>query len=80
MLLVSMAGGEWKIRYEGLLYDAGEYRERPSELKDGRTEFDGFAFGFPTAISLTDGSILTTHWCREDGKFGIRWTKLVVDW
>ena len=42
-------------------------------------ELDEFAFGFPTAIRLHDGSFLATHWCLEDGICGIRWVKLHVE-
>ena len=39
-----------------------------------------FRFGFPTATRLHDGTFLATHWSVEDGRCGIRWTKLRVDW
>ena len=80
MALVTFTDESWSILHEGLMYDARARRERPSDLETGVQEFDSFAFGFPTAIRLQDGSILATHWCQEDGAFGIRWTKLRIDW
>jgi len=80
MDLVSFTEEAWTIHYEGLMYDAKATRVRPSDLDSGVDEFDAFEFGFPTAIPLQDGSYLATHWCKEDGRFGIRWTKLRVDW
>lgn len=79
MALVTFTDTSWSIVYEGLMYDARARRERPTDLETGVQEFDSFAFGFPTAIRLQDGSILATHWCQEDGDFGIRWTKLRID-
>ena len=62
------------------MYDAKAKRERPEHLDTGVQEFDPFAFGFPTAIRLQDDTFLATHWCQEEGTFGIRWTKLRIDW
>ena len=39
-----------------------------------------FAFGFPTAIRLHDGTYFATNWSVEGGHCGIRWTKLRVTW
>lgn len=78
--LVTFTEEAWTIHHQGLLYDANSQRQRPADVKSGVEEFDTFAFGFPTAISLEDGTFLATHWCQEEGKFGIRWTKLRIDW
>lgn len=80
MALVTFTEDEWVCHHEGLMYDAQCKRDRPTDLASGVDEFDTFAFGFPTAIRLHDGAILATHWCQEDGAFGIRWTKLRIDW
>ena len=80
MNLVESKGQKWEIVFEGLLYDALAQKERPSDLTSGVDEFYGFEFGFPTAIRLSDGNILATHWMKKDGRFGIMWTKLRVDW
>jgi len=80
MTLVTFTEETWTVHYEGMMYDARAKRERPENLDTGVQEFETFAFGFPTAIRLQDGTYLATHWCKEDGKFGIRWTKLRIDW
>ena len=60
-----------------MLYDAQQERQRPSEA-DGVAELNSFEFGFPTGVRLRDGSILVTHWSKEAGQFGIRWTRVGV--
>lgn len=66
MALVTFTEEAWSIHYEGLMYDAKAKRERPEDLDTGVREFNTFAFGFPTAIRLQDGTVLATHWCREE--------------
>ena len=80
MGLVTFTEDDWTVRWDDLMYDARSERQRPADVKTGVEEFDTFAFGFPTAVGLQDGTFLATHWCRENGAFGIRWTKLRVDW
>jgi len=80
MCLVTFTPDDWTIRHESMMYDAKAHRERAADLKSGIEELDSFAFGFPTAIPLQDGSFLATHWCSENGICGIRWTKLRVAW
>ncbi len=66
---------EWKIEGESLLWDAHASRDTGSEDKRGIEAFDDFAFGLPSAIQLGDNLYYSVHWCKEDGIFGIRWTK-----
>lgn len=80
MALVTMTEDGWNVEHEGLLYDARTQRIRPDNLESGTDELDAFNFGFPTAIRLADGTIFATHWSRENGRFGIRWAKLKVNW
>ena len=80
MNLVTFTSGGWEIHYEGLMYDPGTRQDRPTDLATGVEEFGGFQFGFPTAIRLQDGDYLATHWSREGGRFGVRWTRLRIDW
>ncbi len=80
MDLVTFTERAWEVHYEGLLYDAGKNRQLPADLKSGASELKAFEFGFPTAIGLSDGTFLATHWCKEKGKFSIRWTKLRINW
>ena len=68
------------MHYEGIMYDPKTRRDRPKDLATGADEFGGFEFGFPTALRLQDGTYFATHWSREDGVVGIRWTKLRIDW
>jgi hypothetical protein len=80
MCLVSITDESWAVEFEGLVYDAKSRHERPADLESGIDELDTFAFGFPTAIKLQDGSFLATHWCVKNGACGIRWTRLRIDW
>ncbi|MGE3779386.1 MAG: hypothetical protein AB7F89_19515, partial [Pirellulaceae bacterium] len=80
MCLVSFTDSAWTVHAEGLLYDARAFRDGPVSGQTGVDELASFQFGFPTAIRLQDGSCLTTHWCVEQGRCGIRWTKVALDW
>jgi len=81
MNLATFDADGWTFEYEGLMYDAGAERHRPADdIDTGGDEFDSFGFGSPTGSGLQDGTTLATHGCQEDGMFGIRWTKLRVDW
>lgn len=79
MALVKFTEADWTVLEEGLLYDARGFRDGPESGATGVDELASFQFGFPTAIKLKDGTILTTHWCVEQGICGIRWTKLIVE-
>ena len=79
MALAEITDEDWPIRFEGLMYDAKARREG-RQRQDGVSEMFDFAFGFPTAIRLLDGTYLATNWSVEGGHTGIRWTKLRVDW
>lgn len=80
MCLVTFHETLWTIHHEDILYDAAATYERPGDGTCGVKEFESFAFGFPTVIRLTDGTFLVTYWSKENGKFGIRYTRLRVDW
>ena len=80
MALVTFTENAWTVHYEGMMYDARAKRGRPEASGVGVKEMAGFEFGFPTAIRLHDGTFLATHWSKEGGRFGIRWTKLRVGW
>jgi hypothetical protein len=77
MLLATVTDDGWQLGPESMLYDAQQERQRPSEA-DGVAELNSFEFGFPTGVRLRDGSILVTHWSKEAGQFGIRWTRVGV--
>jgi sialidase-1 len=80
MGLVTFTEEAWIVHHEELLYDAKAVHEGLKKGQSGFESLDAFQFGLPTAIPLQDRTILATHWCRENGTFGIRWTKLAVDW
>jgi BNR repeat protein len=77
--LVACTETTWTLLEEQLLYDAQAFHQRSDSTTSGIDELNTFAFGFPTAIRLADGTILATHWCVERGKCGIRWTRLRVE-
>jgi hypothetical protein len=79
MALVRYTESDWNVEVEGLLYDAGAFREGPAAGQSGVDELAGFQFGFPTAIRLQDGTFLATHWCVERDVCGIRWTKFALE-
>jgi len=79
MALATITDQDWPIAFEGLLYDARARRDARVRA-DGVDEMIDFQFGFPTAVRLQDGTYLATNWSVEDGRCGIRWTKLRVDW
>ena len=80
MALVTFTDEAWIVHHEDVLYDANDSRQRPGGDTSGVEELNAFAFGFPTAIKLQDGTIFATYWSRENGKNGVSWTKLSVDW
>jgi sialidase-1 len=63
--IVNLANGTWDIESELLIWE-------PSQpvLKNNQAAqiFAYLKFGQPSAIQLIDGSILTTHWCIENGQ------------
>lgn len=80
MCLVTFSESDWTVHHEDVLYDAQTFYQRSASVQSGIDELDDFAFGFPTAIPLQDGSFLATHWCVEKGRCGTRWTRLGVEW
>jgi hypothetical protein len=65
----------WQIEGQSTLWDARASRDRSTEATSGIDAFDDFAFGLPSAVRLEQNLFLAVHWCREDGIFGIRWTR-----
>ena len=80
MALVTFTDSAWSVNFTGTMYDARARRRRPEQISTGVAEFDTFAFGFPTAVKLRNGEYLATHWCKEGERFGIRWTRLHINW
>ena len=78
--LVTFTDLAWTVDHEILFYDARSFRAGPIAGQTGVDELDSFQFGFPTAIKLQDGTFLATHWCVEQGKCGIRWTRFRLEW
>ena len=80
MALVTFTQDAWTVHAEAMLYDKRTHYQRPAELQSGIDELDGFQFGYPTAIKLSDHTLLATHWSHENQKCGIRHTRLKIDW
>ncbi|MCH2211877.1 MAG: glycoside hydrolase [Fuerstiella sp.] len=80
MCLVTWTDQTWTVHHESTMYNAASFVERDSSVESRIDEFDDFAFGYPTAIKLSDGTFLATHWCHEQGHSVIRWTRLNVAW
>ena len=76
--LVTFTARTWTVHHERVMYDPRTSRD-PESSETGLDEWAQFEFGFPTAIRLRDGAILATHWSKEAGKFGVRWTRMRVD-
>ena len=77
MCLVRFGTTGWDLEYEGTLWDAQSSRQRAGDA-DGVDEMLVFAFGYPWALSLGGDRFLSVHWCKEEGKCGIRWTRLRI--
>jgi hypothetical protein len=80
MCLVTFDDENWTVCHDSVMYDADTVYERSDNVESGIDELEDFAFGFPTAVGLNDGTFLATHWCVEDGTCGIRWTRLRINW
>ncbi len=75
--LVRFTDTSWTVDCEEALWDAQASREAPAGVS-GIDELESFAFGLPSAIPLGRETLLCVHWCKEQGKFGIRWTRVRV--
>ena len=75
--LVRFTDTTWTVDHEVVLWDAQASREAPAKVS-GIDELESFAFGLPSAIPLDQQTLLCVHWCKENGKFGVRWTKIKV--
>ena len=75
--LVRFTDTSWTVDCEQTLWDARASREAPEDA-DGINELETFAFGLPSAIALDRETLLCVHWCKEQEKFGIRWTRIHV--
>ena len=65
----------WTVEGESMIWDANASRDTSTEKSSGIDAFDDFAFGLPSALGINGNKFLSVHWCREDGIFGIKWTK-----
>ena len=78
MYLVRFTDQEWVVEWEDVLWDARASYHGTADAETGIDEFSLFAFGLPSALRLDAHNLLAVHWCKEDGVFGIRWTRLRV--
>ncbi len=78
--LVTLTEETMTTHFEAPMWEPGRVRETPEGDYSGVDELSKLEFGYPTAIRLADGTFLATHWTLEDDLFGVRWTKLRVNW
>ncbi|MDP7399450.1 MAG: sialidase family protein [Lentisphaeria bacterium] len=79
MCLVRASGSSWTIEFEGMLFDGHGKLELTDEVSS-QEQIGLIKFGYPMGMRLDDQTMLTVHWCEEDGVCGIRWTRLQVNW
>jgi hypothetical protein len=77
MCLVRAAGATWETEFEGTMYDGRSQLELTAAVSS-QEQIGLIRFGYPTAVRLDGETFLATHWCEEEGKCGIRWTRLRV--
>jgi BNR repeat protein len=76
--IAEMTDHEWPIAFERPIYDPGSRRE--GRLREGGVaEMTDFAFGFPTAVRLANGTFLVIYWSVERGICGVRCASLKVN-
>lgn len=79
MCLVRISGTSWSLEHEGTLFD-GQARLDLTEEVSSQEQIGLIQFGYPMGLVLDDDTVLTVHWCAEDGVCGIRWTRMKVTW
>ncbi len=77
MCLVRTADSSWALDFEGTLWSARSTLELTSEISS-QEEIRRIQFGYPMGVRLDQETVLTVHWCVEEGVCGIRWTRLRV--
>ncbi len=75
--LVRFSPDHWDIEFDETLWDAGKSRPRQGR-SDSAQELQAFEFGLPSAMQLGGGEFFAVHWCKEDGAYGIRWTRFRI--
>ena len=79
MCLVRVSGSCWTLESEGMLFDGRAQLELTDDVSS-QEQIGLIQFGYPMGLRLEDDTVLTVHWCAEDGVCGIRWTRLRVVW
>ena len=79
MCLVRVSGSCWTPEFEGMLFD-GQARLELTDDVSSQEQIGLIQFGYPMGLRLGDDTVLTVHWCAEEGVCGIRWTRLRVNW
>ena len=79
MCLVRAAGRSWEVEFEGMLFD-GQARLELTDEVSSQEQIALIQFGYPMGVRLDGDTVLTVHWCAEEGICGIRWTRLQVSW
>jgi hypothetical protein len=63
--IVNLGNGKWEIESETMLWEPSFPIVKDTKMAE---IFSFLKFGQPGAIRLSDGGILTTHWCIENGQ------------
>ena len=79
MCLVRASGSSWTIDFEGTLFDGQTKLELSDEISS-QEQIGLIQFGYPMGVYLNEQTLLTVHWCAEDGVCGIRWTRVRLGW
>ena len=79
MCLVRATSGSWEIEFEGMLFD-GQARLELTDEVSSQEQIGLIQFGYPMGVYLNEQTLLTVHWCAEDGVCGIRWTRVRLGW
>ncbi|MCH2130476.1 MAG: glycoside hydrolase [Pirellulaceae bacterium] len=78
MCLVRANESEWTIDFEDMLWDAQSEFNLTADTSSN-DEIPNFKFGYPMGILLDETTILTTHWCVEEKRCGIRWSRVRIN-
>lgn len=74
--LIDFRGDKWTVKAERVVYGGAGRR---TESSIGMVElFSTLKFGQPSLLRLSNGDVLATHWCIEDGQGKIRTHRLRV--
>lgn len=74
--LINFTGDKWRVEAERVIYGgAGQRTESGASMVE---MFSSLRFGQPSLLRLSNGDVLATHWCIEDGQGKIRTHRLRI--